>query len=105
MDCVCFEDTEVLRSGTTQPQLDFLVMPLTLELLPAIERVINSKVAFSRNLGIIHVQIETDGEIAFAAYDQFDEGCVTASSALPVTRFKKLVEERVLHSFTEIQCG
>jgi|SRR5436305_1777208 hypothetical protein len=96
---VRFEETELLRRGTTQPRLDFLVLPLTPALVATIEKAVDSKIAFSRCAGIVHVQIVTHGEIAFAAYDQFHEECVTAYPAVPVAVLAELVEKRVLHSY------
>lgn len=78
------DETEVLRRQTLQPRLDFLVLPLTPESLPAIEKAVDSKIAFSGCAGIVHVQIESRGRIAFAAYDEFDPDCVVASQAVPM---------------------
>lgn len=96
---ISFEETEVLRRGTLWPVLDFLVLPLKPALLATIEKAVVSKIAFSRNAGIIHVQIESRGEIAFAAYDEFHEECVTAFSAVPEKLLAELVEKRVLYSY------
>jgi len=38
-------ETEVLKRNTTSPRMDFLVLPLTLETVPEIEKAIVSKVA------------------------------------------------------------
>jgi hypothetical protein len=99
IDGVHFEETQVLRRGTLQPQLDFLVLPLTPASLPTIEKAIHSKIAFSGSAGIIHVQIEKHGEIAFSAHDNFHEDCVVAYPAASESLLKELVEKRVLYSF------
>src|SRR4051794_30949320 len=65
-----FEETSTLKRGTLWPKLDFLVLPLTNKTLSAIEKAIFSKAAFG-NKGIVHVQIEKDGVLAFAAFDGF----------------------------------
>ena len=96
---ISFEETEVLRRGTLWPLLDFLVLPLKPALLPTIEKAVVSKIAFSHGAGIVHVQIESGGEIAFAAYDEFHEECVTAFPAVPETLLAELVEKRVLYSY------
>ena len=101
VDGVEFEETELLRRGTLQPQLDFLVLPLTPVSLPTIKKAIDSKIAFSRNAGIVHVQIEKHGEIAFAAYDRFHEDCVVAYPAVSEALLNELVERRVLYSFEQ----
>lgn len=38
--------------------------------------------------------------LAFVAYDQFDEGCVTAiRPAVPVSLLEELVQKKTLYSF------
>ena len=96
---VRFEETNLLRRGTTQPLLDFVVLPLTPALVPTIEKAVHSKIAFTRYAGIVHVQIVAHSEIAFAAYDHFHEKCVTAYPAVPVELLAELVEQRVFHSY------
>lgn len=58
-----------------------------------------SKIAFSHYAGIVHVQIESHGEIAFAAYDLFHEDCVFVYPAVPLALLEELVERRVLYSY------
>jgi len=94
-----FEETAVLRRGTISPVLDFVVLPLTPASLPLIEKAVVSRIAFRSSRGIIHVQIETRGEMAFAAYDQFHAECVVAYSPVPVALLAELVETHVLHSY------
>jgi hypothetical protein len=99
IDGVHFEETLVLLRGTLQPQLDFLVLPLTPASLPILEEAIHSKITFSGGAGIFHVQIEKHREIAFAAYDSFHEDCVVAYPAISESLLKNLLEKRVLYSF------
>jgi len=95
----CFEETEVLRRRKLQPRLDFLVLPLTPGSLSSIVKAIDPKVAFNRDTGIVHVQIEKHGQLAFAAYDQFHQDRVLADLAVPIAFLKELVAKRVLYSF------
>ena len=55
------------------------LLTLTPETVPEIENAIVSKVAFKDYAGIVHVQIERQGRLAFVAYDQFHEDCVWVS--------------------------
>ncbi len=96
---VVHESTEVLKKNTLWPNLDFLILPLATGNLPAIEKAIISKIAFG-NRGIIHVQIECDGRIAFAAYDGFDPECVVAFPPVPVALLQELTETGVLRNYT-----
>jgi hypothetical protein len=95
-----FEETPLLRRGTTAPPLDFVVLPLTVENVPTIQKAIGSKIAFNGSKGIVHVQIEKDSAMAFAAYDNFHEDCVVAYRAVPAALLERLVESRVLYSYT-----
>jgi hypothetical protein len=96
---VVFEETEVLRRGTIAPRLDFLVLPLTRHTLQAIERAILSRISFHSTEGIVHVQIERDGTMAFAAYDNFSESCTWVYSTFPVALLDELVVRKVLVSY------
>jgi hypothetical protein len=98
MDEVVSEETGVLKRATLQPKLDFLVLSLTQQNVVAIEKAIVSKIAFG-NGGIVHVQIERNGKMAFAAYDGFDRGCVVAYSAVPVALLQELTETQVLRNY------
>jgi hypothetical protein len=42
-----------------------------------LEKAVVSKIAFGHG-GIVHVQIASNGKMAFAAYDNFDRKCVVA---------------------------
>lgn len=103
IDGIHFEETQVLRRGTLQPQFDFLVLPLTSASLPIIEKAIHSKIGLSGHAGIVHVQIEIRGEVAFAAYDNFHEDCVFAYRPVSETLLRELVEKQVLYSFKPSQ--
>ena len=75
------EETEVLERQTTSPVLDFLVLPLTEITLQEIWSEISQKDHLV-NEGIIHVQIESEGELAFGGYDNFHRECTIAYSAI-----------------------
>lgn len=94
-----FDETQVLKRNTTWPKMDFVVLPLTPEMVSAIAKAVVSKVAFKGYAGIIHVQIESEGRLAFSACDNFQDGCVWASPAVPRTLLTELVEKRILHSY------
>src|SRR4051812_33646006 len=68
-------ETPALKRATTHPKLDFVILPLSNETIPAIRKAIASKVGFGNN-GIVHVQIQSDQVLAFAAYDGFHKDTV-----------------------------
>jgi hypothetical protein len=92
-------ETEVLKRNTTSPRVDFVVLPLTPGTAPKIEKAIASKVAFKDYAGIVHVQIERQGRLAFVACDHFHQDCVWVSEAVPATFLAELVNNRVLYSY------
>jgi len=94
-----FSETQVLKRNTTSPRLDFVILPLTPTTVTAIEKAVVSKIAFRGNRGIIHVQIEKRGRLAFVACDQFHEDCVWVSSDVSASVLADLVKKRVLHSY------
>lgn len=97
---VRLNETDVLRRQTLEPRMDFLVLPLTQASLPAIEKAVNSKIAFSGCAGIVHVQIESHGQIAFAAYDEFTPDCAVAYPAVSVSLLDELVQKHILYSYS-----
>jgi hypothetical protein len=92
------EETDVLRRATLSPRLDFIIFPLTQAIASAIEKAVSSKVSLNGG-GVIHVQIEKRGVMAFAAYDNFYDDCVVAYSTVPVALLDELVRRKVLHSY------
>ena len=89
-----------LRRITTRPRLDFVILPLSSTEVPEIEKAIQSKIAFNGDRGIIHVPIETDGQIAFGGYDNFHRDCLVVNSVVPVQFLDDLVKLRVLRKYS-----
>ena len=79
MERVGHEESDLLKRSL-KPKQDFRILPLVPQNVSAIVKAITSKIAFG-NRGIIHVQIERNGKMAFAAYDNFDRECVAAYPA------------------------
>jgi hypothetical protein len=92
------EEAGMLKRATHWPKLDFLVLPLTQDKIPAMEKAIISKIAFGEH-GLIHVQIEQNGKMAFAAYDGFQH--VVAFSTVPSALLDELTKTGVLHKYQE----
>ncbi len=93
------EEGILRREGTSWPQLDFIVLPLAPPRVPEIEKAIRSKVAFSGYRGIVHVQIESAGEIVFGAYDSFHKDCVAVNAIVTTSVLDDLVKSRVLKGY------
>lgn len=97
------KESSALRRATLQPKLDFVVLPLTISTVAEIEKAIRSKISFTGYRGIIHAQIETNGKIAFAAYDNFHKDCVFVNKQVSSDYLDRLVETRVLHGYQHVQ--
>jgi len=95
------EETGLLKRATAAPQLDFVVLPLAASRVSEIEKAIRSKVAFARYAGIIHVQIETHGEIVFGAYDNFGRDRVV-NAIMDTSILDDLVKARILRGYSPI---
>lgn len=64
-----------LRRQTSTPELDFLILPLSVATEHWIWDAV-SKVDHLADDGVIHTQIEKAGRLAFGAYDNFHSDCV-----------------------------
>lgn len=72
-----YVETPTLKRQTVSPELDFVVIPLTAQTLSDIWKELSKKDHLVRE-GIIHVQIESNGKLAFGGYDNFDPECTVA---------------------------
>jgi len=101
MEGVGHEESDVLKRSTLQPKRGFRILPLTPQNVSAIVKAITSKIAFG-NRGIIHVQIEGNGKMAFAAYDNFDRECVVAYPAVSSASLDELTMTGVLRNYIRV---
>ena len=87
-------ETNVLKRNTLSPTQEFVVIPLSpsmgQQLLAAISRAVPRR--------ILHIQIERDGVLQFAAYDSFDSDCLVWGPALKAEFFESLVSQGVLET-------
>jgi hypothetical protein len=98
-----YDETEILKRATIAPRLDFVVLPLVVARVPGIQKAVESRIAFGGNRGIIHVQIEANGELAFGAYDNFHPETVMIYGPIDKTVLDDLVTNRTLRSYTQRQ--
>jgi len=85
-------ETTCLRRNTLWPKQDFVVIPLE----PGTETAILSAIGGQVPKRIIHIQIERDGVLQFAAYDSFDPECLFWGPALKPEFLESLTVEGVL---------
>jgi len=103
LDGVVQYETGVLKRATTEPKLDFVILPLFPTTVDAIERAIRSKIGFGGYRGIIHAQIESHGKLVFAAYDNFHRDCVYVGTQISSELLDRLVETKVLRNYQRVQ--
>ena len=90
------EETAILKRNTLAPTQDFAVLRLVPEAVPAIFKQV---MAAGLNRAIIHVQIERDGVLELAAYDNFyPESLFTGPSVSPAL-LSELKNTNVLREF------
>lgn len=72
--------TQLLRRRTDDPIQDFIVVPVTPETVAVLEKRLLPRVGLRNR--VLHVQLESGGELVFAAYDQFHPDCVWISETV-----------------------
>lgn len=92
------EETSALKRQTISPRLDFVVLPLTHETVKNIWSELSSKDHLVHE-GIIHVQIECDGQLVFGGYDNFYRECTVAYPGVPVHLLEELKKRGVIREF------
>ncbi len=92
------DEREPLTRSTTSPELDFMILPLTDETVPLIWKELVEKDHLVHE-GIIHVQIEKDGELQFGGYDNFHKECVVAYQGVSLELLAKLKNNGVIREY------
>jgi hypothetical protein len=99
LEIASYDETDALKRATTAPRLDFVVLPLVLVRVPEIQNAIRSKITFGGSKGIIHVQIESAGELVFGAYDNFHRDSVVVNGTIETAVLDDLVKTRILRGY------
>ena len=94
------DETEALQRQTESPELDFVVLPLNNETIKAIWKELTEKDHLV-NEGIIHVQIESYGKLAFGGYDNFHKECVVAYKSVPIELLASLKEKGIIRNYEQ----
>jgi hypothetical protein len=92
------EETGALKRNTRWPKQDFIVPPLESSASKAIASTIGGSVPSA----IIHIQIEKDGTLQFAAYDNFDPQSILFSAAVRPGVLESMVSESIMKPYTEL---
>jgi hypothetical protein len=93
-----YTETAVLRRQTISPKLDFVVVPLTELSVEEIWRELSKKDHLVHQ-GIVHVQIEHNGRLAFGGYDNFHRDCTVAYSSVLLGLLENLKARGVVRDY------
>ncbi|MGO8745563.1 MAG: hypothetical protein ACLQNE_06200 [Thermoguttaceae bacterium] len=95
------EETLSLKRATLAPRLDFIVLPLNNDSVRAlISRALPAGGIVKR---VIHIQIEKQGTLQFAAYDNFHPECIVVGPAVPKATLDELLSKRILKTLHPVQ--
>jgi hypothetical protein len=93
------EENETLKRATLLPELNFMIVPLEINTIPLIlDQLVLSK-STDLWIDLIHIQMEKNGIIEFAAYDNFHPDCVVSGSRISEALLERLVSEGTIQSF------
>ena len=82
------------------PELDFLVVPLNENTVSEIWKELLEKDHLVHE-GIIHVQIENNGNLVFGGYDNFHRECVIAYPGVSVKLLEELKASGVIRGYKQ----
>jgi hypothetical protein len=85
-------ETQILKRSTLQPVQDFAILPLEPNAIPEIFRAIGATLPRS----ILHVQIEKNGTLAFAEYDNFHPECIFFGNTISAEFIERLVSNKAI---------
>jgi hypothetical protein len=77
---VSLNPTASLPRQTLRPQLDFIIVPITTEIITALKVRLSGRVILGRHGKVIHTQIAVGGTTILMACDNFHHECTVVSS-------------------------
>jgi len=91
------EETFALKRNTLQPKQDFVFLPLE----PSMSKTILSSIGGTIPSAIIHIQIEKNGLLQFAAYDNFHPQCIVFGTGVKPVVLESLVCQGIMRPYTK----
>lgn len=91
------EPTTALKRNTLWPKQDFVVVPLE----PSMGQKIIAAIGGTVPGTIIHIQIEKDDQLQFAAYDNFHPKCIFFGTGVKQAVLESLVSQGITRPYTE----
>ena len=93
------EERGLLKRATKSPRLDFVVVPLTKQTMAHLKVALAGANVFGWQGDLIHVQLQSSGQLVFAAYDNFHKDCVVAQDPISVGFLQALAKRGLLRSY------
>jgi hypothetical protein len=90
--------TEVLVRNTLWPQQDFVILPIEPDTKEAIKQIL-PQLNFENK--ILHVLLEKNNKLVFAAYDSFHPDCVWISKIVSLTLLETLIIKKIISHYEE----
>jgi len=91
------EETPALKRNTLLPKQDFVVLPLE----PSMTKTIVSAIGGTVPSAIIHIQIERNALLQFAAYDNFHPQCIVFGTGVKEAVLESLVSQSIMRPYTK----
>jgi hypothetical protein len=92
------QESTILKRNTISPRLDFVIIPISEPLIVHLKHHLNGAGVFTKDGGLIHVQVEMGGALVFGAYDNFHKDC-TSIGGVTEQFLEHLVSAAILRSY------
>lgn len=93
------EETPVLHRHTRSPKLDFVILPVSPELLVSLQKALAGSGVFNTGGALVHAQVEYKGKLLFGAYDNFHNDCVVAYEPIATAFLEQLRDKGILRAY------
>lgn len=90
-------ETQILKRNTTFPLQDFIILPLEIETIEPILKQVLPQAKCVHDID--HISIEKNGNLVFAANDNFDSGCIWVGDAVTKEFLEDLLTRRIIKSY------
>ena len=92
------QETAALKRQTLEPEMDFIVVPITTETIGLLKQRLSKAGALGEKGKVIHTQLEANGVAVLIACDNFHDDCTVASSEVSESFLSELKTRGVLRA-------
>jgi len=94
------QETKVLRRITSNPVRDFVVLPVTADVVLSLKSALGRADVFTPMGALEHVLVECQGNLVYAATDNFEQGFTGVWEPLDEVFLERLRSSGVVRSYT-----